>query len=222
VAERRLWLRWVAWVTVGEAVGFTAPALVGVITAAYSPAVSVPALLAAGAVEGAVLGAAQARVLRDVVTKLSRRRWTVATSCAAVLAYLIALTPSAASGLVGGLPVAVLVLAAAVLGPVLLLSIGFAQWLVLRAHVAGAARWIWVTAAAWLVGLTVFMVVATPLWHEGRAIAVTVLIGVGAGLLMAAAVAAVTGLGVVWIHRAGRAGATYGGTARWTAVNQQA
>ena len=200
-ADRRLWTRWVAWVTVGEAIGFTVPAVVGAATVGRPLQVWLPALLAAGAVEGALLGAAQAHVLSGVVPALFRTRWVLATSAAAVFAYAIGLTPSASSELVGEWPVAVIVAAAVILGTALLLSIGFAQWLVLPAHVDRAASWIWVTAVAWLVGLTIFMVVATPLWREGQAVAVTVLIGVGAGLLMAASVAAVTGLGVVAIRR---------------------
>jgi hypothetical protein len=199
--DRRLWTRWVVWVTLGEALGFAVPATVGAATAGGPVGVWLPALLAAGAVEGALLGAAQAHVLRSVLPTLSRARWVVATGAAAVFAYLIGLAPSASSELIGELPVAVLVGAAAVLGPALLLSIGFAQWLVLRKHTGRAGSWIWFTAAAWLAGLTVFMIVATPLWREGQALGVTVLIGVMAGLLMAASVAAVTGLGVVRIRR---------------------
>jgi hypothetical protein len=148
-------------------------------------------------VEGIVLGAAQAHVLRGVLPALSPVRWVVATSAAAVTAYLIALVPIASSERIGEWPVAVLVVGAALLGSALLLSIGFAQWLVLRTHVERAASWIWVTAVAWLVGLTVFMAVATPLWREGQAMVVTILVGVVAGVLMAASVAAVTGWAVV-------------------------
>ena len=43
------------------------------------------------------------------------------------------------------------------LGPVLLCSLGAAQWVVLRRHVPGAGHWVWMSAAAWLAGLTVVM-----------------------------------------------------------------
>jgi len=82
---------------------------------------------------------------------------------------------------------------AAVLGLLLLSSIGTAQWFVLRHHVARASRWIWATAAAWLAGLAVFLGFAMPLWQPGQAVALTVGIGVAGGLLMAATVASITG-----------------------------
>jgi len=44
---------------------------------------------------------------------------------------------------------------------------------VLRRHVARAGRWVLITAAAWLGGLTVFLLVASPLWQEGQPLAVT-------------------------------------------------
>jgi hypothetical protein len=58
-------LQWVLMVTLGEAVGFTVPAAVGIaVTSAPSgPAVSLLAMVLAGSVEGAVLGTAQADCL---------------------------------------------------------------------------------------------------------------------------------------------------------------
>jgi hypothetical protein len=76
---------------------------------------------------------------------------------------------------------------------VLLFSIGFAQWTVLRAHVGGAGRWIWGTALAWTIALGLFVAVTTPLWQPGQPTAVTALVGVLGGLVMATAVAALTG-----------------------------
>lgn len=57
-----------------------------------------------------------------------------------------------------------------------------------------APSWIGVTAAAWLAGLAVFLAFATPLWWSGQALALTVLVGLAGGALMATTVAAVTGL----------------------------
>ena len=85
---------------------------------------------------------------------------------------------------------------AALLGIVLLNSIGTAQWTVLRRLVPRAGRWIVTSAIAWLGGLAVFLAVSMPLWHPGQPLAVTVAIGVFAGLLMAAGMAAITGLTV--------------------------
>ena len=83
---------------------------------------------------------------------------------------------------------------AAILAVPLLLSIGTAQWLVLRGHVPWALSWLGITAAAWLAGLAVFLAFATPLWWTGQTLALTVLIGLMGGALMATTVAAVTGL----------------------------
>ena len=83
----------------------------------------------------------------------------------------------------------------------LLTSLGTAQWLELRHHVDGAWTWVPVTAGAWLLGLTVFMVIATPLWHEGQAVALAVTIGLVAAVAMAGCVALVTGLALTRLLR---------------------
>jgi hypothetical protein len=75
----------------------------------------------------------------------------------------------------------------------MLLSIGTAQWWVLRARVAGASRWIVGTAAAWLTGVVVFCLEALPLWHPGQSGFPMAVIGAVAGISMAATVAVVTG-----------------------------
>ncbi|NUT34375.1 MAG: hypothetical protein HOV79_15000 [Hamadaea sp.] len=195
--HRGLWRSWVVWVTLGEALGFCAPALVGAATASEPAAVSVPGLLAAGAIEGMALGAAQAHVLRGAVPGLPGRQWIAATATAAVVAYAIGLAPSTVG--FTALPGWAQIPLGAAGGLGLLLSIGVAQWLVLRRFVPGAAHWIWITAVAWLAGLAVFLTIATPLWHEGQALSVTILVGIAAGLIMAATVAAVTGRGLVWL-----------------------
>jgi hypothetical protein len=202
----RLWRMWVAWVTAGETIGFLVPALVGAFTAGASAAVTLPSLVLAGAVEGAVLGAAQAHVLHRVHPSLSARRWISATSGAAMLAWLIGMTPAVVGGSVGDWPALVVAAGGVVLGCLLLLSIGTAQWIVLRDHVERAGQWIVVTAAAWLAGLAAFMLIASPLWHEGQPVAVMVMIGVIAGLVMAATAAAVTGLGLVRLSTPGARG----------------
>jgi hypothetical protein len=88
------WRSWVVTVTAAEAAGFAVPAGVGALTAGSPPAVSVPALLAAGALEGGVLGWGQATVLRRVLPRFPAVRWIMVTSAAAVLAYAIGLAPS--------------------------------------------------------------------------------------------------------------------------------
>jgi hypothetical protein len=197
----RLWRRWFAWVTAAEAVGFAVPAVVGAATSHLPGSSALLWLLPAGAVEGAGLGAAQAHVLHSALAGLSRPRWITATSAAAILAYILGFVPSSAGDRLWGLPLPVVTGIVTLLAAGLLGSIGTAQWLVLRRHLSGPASWIAWTAAAWLMGLAVFMIIASPLWHEGQALWLTITVGVVAGSAMAATVVAVTGLGLIRVLR---------------------
>lgn len=197
----RLWRSWTLWVTGGECLGFVVPAVVAVLVAAGVPAVRASAFLAAGAIEGAVLGAAQVRVLRRVLPRVSARGWVLRTSLAAVVAWSIGLVPTLFSDEVLALPAAVMIPAAVLLGSVLLVSIGVAQWTVLRHEVRGAGHWVWITAVGWGAGLAAFGAVTSPLWQEGQAPAVVAAVGVLGGVVMAAVMAAATGAGLVWLLR---------------------
>jgi hypothetical protein len=186
-----LWWRWFTITTTGELLGFTVPALAGALTTAHHLDGRPQALIlaAAGAVEGALLGWSQAVVLRRVITGLDTGPWVRATASGAVLAYAMGMLPS----LLFPLPVPAMVAVGAVAGTVLLASIGTAQWLVLRRYRPHSAWWIATTAGAWILGLAAFLAIATPLWHPGQSTALVILVGVLAGLAMAATVAAVTG-----------------------------
>jgi hypothetical protein len=199
-----VWTRWVAWTTTAEVAGFVAPAVAGVATAQRQGMAQYVPLVAAGLVEGAVLGAGQVHVLRDVLPGLRVRAFVVATSLAAGLAYAVAMLPAAWQPAFAGLPVPVLVLLAALGGAVLLASIGTGQWLVLREVIPRSASWVLTTALAWLAGLGVFMLVATPLWHEGQAVVVSVLVGLVAAALMAFTVAVATGAALLRLLAADR------------------
>ncbi|MGY0536392.1 hypothetical protein ACW14X_02670 [Nocardioides sp. YJ-D4] len=194
VSARPLLLRWTLTVTAAETAGFLAPAVVGVLTADLPWFGSLPGLLTAGAVEGSLLGWAQASVLRRVRPAVRGPRWVMLTAAAAVAAYLLGTAIALGSTGPGwaGFVVAV------VCGPLLLLSIGGAQWLELRHHVARAATWIPATAVAWLLALAAFLLVATPLWHEGQRVGVSIAIGAGAGIVMAFVQAVLTGW---WLRR---------------------
>lgn len=185
--------RWVAWTVCGEVAGFVAPAVVGVLTAGGSDWLTVPALVGAGAVEGLVLGAAQAHALVPELPSLDTRRFALLTSVAAALAYLVVMVSVASAPRLQEGPTAVAVLVAVLAGAVLLTSLGTAQWLELRRHVERAGSWVGVTAVAWLAGLGVFMLIATPLWHEGQGVAAAVAVGLVAAVAMATTVALVTG-----------------------------
>jgi hypothetical protein len=161
---RRLALAWFWVVTAAETLGFAVAAGVGALTADAGAVVVVLSLLAAGAVEGATLGWGQAAVLRHALPGLSRRRWVAATAGAAALAYLIGLVPSTFAVPMAAWPPVLLGGVVTLLGFGLLASIGTAQWLILRRHVQHAGQWVLATAAAWTVGLGVFLGFAMPLW----------------------------------------------------------
>jgi hypothetical protein len=198
-----LWRRWTAATTVGEAVGFCAPALAGGLAATtdLTPVATGAVLLLAGAVEGYALGATQAWALRSAVPNLPGRRFATATAVAAAAAYAIGLAPSTVGDAIRRVPPAVAVPAAAIGGLALLATIGTAQWLVLRRAGYDVPWWIATTAGGWLAGLTVFMAVATPLWRPGQPMVLIVAIGVFAGVLMAATVAATTGFAALRLAR---------------------
>lgn len=199
VRPRGVWTRWLGAVTLGETLGFAVPALVGAgAYAAGAPdAAVVPLATAAGAGEGAILGYAQSRVLRRELTGFDARDWIVATSWAAVLAWALGMS----LGVYGGsLPTGVRIGAAVLVGIVVLLAVGCAQWLVLRRYVAGAWLWIPANAAAWLLGVGAVFV-GTAFVDEGDAAALVAAVSVASGLAMAVVVAAVTGLALLRLLR---------------------
>jgi hypothetical protein len=122
-----------AVVTLGETVGFSVPAAVGVAvtSASWGPLATLVALVLAGSVEGAVLGTAQADCLYRWRVLPTRRWWIVATSVGAAVAWSIGMLPStfdfrwtAETAVVVGVG-----------GLTLLTSLPLAQHFVLRDHV---------------------------------------------------------------------------------------
>jgi hypothetical protein len=193
-----LWRRWTVAATLGELVGFLVPAVVAASVRDLDQITIVVALVAAGFVEGSALGFAQSAVMREVVPGVRRRDWTVATGSAAALAWLLGMLPSS---LVDRVPGAVLWTVIVLAAPVLLASIGGAQWLVLRRRRPRSGWWVGATAAAWAAGLLVFVGISSPLWRPGQDAALVALIGVVAGAAMAVTTAALTGLAVVRLER---------------------
>jgi hypothetical protein len=190
-----LWRRWTVSTTLAEAAGFCVPALAGVAAtqAGLSAVATLLLLLAAGAVEGSALGAGQHWAIAGHLRGLPRGEFVGATAAGAILAYAIGMAPSTLGDRLDGAAPALVVPVAVLAGVALLASIGTAQWVVLRRAGYDRPWWILTTAGGWLAGLAVFMFVATPLWQPNQPVALTVAIGVFAGLLMAATVAAVTG-----------------------------
>ncbi|MEU3651138.1 hypothetical protein AB0E59_47825 [Lentzea sp. NPDC034063] len=195
LAARETWQSWFRWTTAGEFVGFLTPALAGALTS--SPEL----LVLAGVVEGAVLGAAQAVVLHRIDRTLHRRSWIGVTALAAGFAWAVAMLAVHNGDQLNMLPLAAVLPIAALAGTGILLSLGTAQWFVLRNHVRRAHLWIWANAVAWGAGVLVFTAVATPLWQPGQSPELIALIGALGGLLMAATMAAVTGAALIRLVR---------------------
>lgn len=189
---------WTLATTLGEVLGFTFVAVVAVWAFTLYPMFTMSVMVLAGAVEGALLGAAQSVVLGREYLGFHRPAWVAATSLGAAAAWFIGMLPSSFHPLWRGWPLAVTVPLGVVLGFALLVSIPLAQWMVLRRHVARARTWVPVNAAAWLVGLGVLMAITTPLWREGQSAVTVVLIGALGGLAMALTVGLLTG---AWLAR---------------------
>ncbi len=188
----RLLHDWVLALTVGEAIGFLPPAATGaaLAAAAVSDPWMVAGLTVAGAVEGLVIGVFGARVLGRHLPGIDRGRWVTGTAAGAGFAWLVGMGGSALLGASDN-PVALLV----VLVPAWaagLLAMGWAQWLVLRRLVPRSSRWVWVSAAAWLVGVAI-PVAALSLAPNAWPAAAHVAVGVAAAIAMGATVALLTG-----------------------------
>jgi hypothetical protein len=197
---RPLWRRWTATVAIGETAAFALPALSGALLAAVDAPwwVVAPVVLVAGMIEGSILGFAQVLVVRRALPGVRSRAWIRATVAGALVAWTIGLVPTLARDPVGELPAAAQIALFVVLGAALVSAMGVFQWRLLRREVADASFWVPGTALAWLAGLTVFMSIASPLWHADQAVAAVVAIGILAGAAMAVTVAAVSG--VVLVH----------------------
>jgi hypothetical protein len=186
--------RWVGWTVTGEAAGFAVAASAGALAATQDlPRTPEFALLvAAGSIEGALLGGGQAVGMRKLqLPPRILRHWPVVTSAAAAVAWSIGLLPSSIPKIPWSSPATWLV--AAVLGAALLLSIPTAQYLLLRSAIPTARRWIWVNALAWLLGIF-WTFAPSPLVDAGTPIFALIGIYAVAGVLMAVTVAVITGL----------------------------
>jgi hypothetical protein len=186
-------VRWVLVVTLGEALGFTVSAAVGVaVTGATWTVGNRRGLVLAGSVEGAWLGAAQADCLYRWRVLPVRHWWIVATTVGAVVAWSLGMLPSTLGRLNWTTSTAV---AVGVGGLILLTSLPLAQYFVLRDHVRRPALWIPIKIAAWLVGIAWTLAPSPFVDQSTRAAALILIYGI-AGLCMAVTVAVITGVGM--------------------------
>jgi hypothetical protein len=181
--------RWLVSVTLAEAAGFAIPAIVGgILSLLAAPAgVVYPAMVLAGACEGALLGFGQSIGFGSAVPRWA---WMLATAAGAAAAWSMGMLPSSLGGIDFGSPWVIIL--AAVLGCVLLLSIPTLQWLVLRRKGLRTAFWIPVNAGAWAAGI-LWTLAPSPFIDETTPVPALFGVYLLAGLLMAATVAALTG-----------------------------
>ena len=191
--------RWVVATTCGELAGFAIPAIVGATATSVGVAqsTSMVLLVLAGVGEGAVLGWAQSRMLRRELPRLGTGDWVGATAAGAAAAWTIGMLPSTLHAHLVELWPPMLIAFGTLAGVLLLASIGFAQWLVLRRHLHGSGIWIVANALAWIAGLAV--VFAAIGVAPGDSPILIAAFGVAGGLGMGLTVALVTGLFLVWL-----------------------
>ncbi|MFA5867945.1 MAG: hypothetical protein WC891_08335 [Actinomycetota bacterium] len=201
--DKRFYGKWVLYTALGELFGFLAPVAAGVIGAliigeATSPlGIAATLLLAAvgGLGEGSILAAWQAAILKKRLPDLNRARFIIYTALAAALAWIIGMSPSTINNSVE-LPVWVWIVIGIIGVPFFLVSIGGAQWLELRKHVKKAWIWIIANAIAWPAGVMI-PVFGIQLVPDTSAVWVFVAAGIISGVMMGAAVGAITGLFLV-------------------------
>src|SRR5215207_10762661 len=193
-------VRWVLVVTLGETLGFTVAAAVGIAVtgASWGPLSTLVAIVLAGSVEGALLGAAQADCLYRWRVLPARRRWIIATSLGAAVAWSLGMLPTTIGGLRWTAETAVV---AGVGGLMLLTSLPLAQYFVLRDHVRRPALWIPINIAAWLLGIA-WTLAPSPVVDQSTPARDLIFIYGLAGLCMAATVAVLTGVGMIRLLKA--------------------
>ena len=156
-----------------------------------------------GAIEGLIVGVAQANVIRRRVPAL--RAWVTATVVGAVIAWTLGVLPATVTSLLGSEPAtsdapvsdALQILLAIPLGVVTGAILGFPQWRVLKRHVARAGWWVVANALAWACAMPLVFAIA------GAGSDATVLSGVATAVVGLAAagalVGAIHGAFLVWL-----------------------
>jgi len=173
-SDRKLWRSWVAANSIAEAIGLGGAFVLGdAVLSVYGEPTGRAALfamsalvVAVGTLEGVVVGVAQGLVLHRPLPAIPPAMWIAATAVGAFSAWTLGLLPSVLLDLnqPGDVPAPVdtpqylALVFAALLGIVAGPILAFAQWLVLRRHVARAWRWIPANAAAWMLGMPVVFV----------------------------------------------------------------
>jgi hypothetical protein len=193
----------------GEALGFGVPGAIGAVAVALAvpEAALIVLMIGAGSIEGAALGLAQSIGMQRDLPFVPRWDWVCATALAAACAWALGMTFGTQAERLADVSIALAVIAAGLVGITIVLSIGTAQWLVLRRYLSNARWWIAANAAAWLLGVGVVFAVMAPTNEDTPAVLIG-LLAVAGGVAMAAIVAVVTGYALARIVATGRIGDT--------------
>jgi hypothetical protein len=211
-----LWLQWTLANVAGEVLGLGLAGAVAIVMflTVGEPETALVALkmagvmIAAGALEGVIVGFAQWLVLRRRLRRMSRREWITATAIGAFAAWAIGMAPStlmalnesAGSSAPPQMSDAAKYALALAMGAALGTILGIPQWRVLRRYVSGASLWVWANAAAWAVGMPVVFLGAgaSPAGSSALSVASTVIITIAAA---GASVGAIHGAALLWLLR---------------------
>ena len=189
------WCRWVIANLVGELFGLGLVGVIGYLviygfgepeSAGYVLSFAV-LVIGLGALEGVIVGSAQAMVLRRRLPQL--RTWVAATALGAVIAWALGMLPGTLMSLQESAPSAassgpsdtlqlVLAVPMGLVGGAIL---GFPQWLILKRYISRAAWWVGANSLAWACGMPlVFFVAGTSATEDLRSAALTATIGLAA------------------------------------------
>lgn len=211
-----LWLQWALANVAGEvlglglagAVAITLVLTIGEPGTALVAVMMAGVMIAAGALEGVIVGFTQWLVLRRRLRRLSWWEWVTATAIGALVAWavgmapstLMALNQSARSSPPPPMSDAVKYAFASVMGVALGTILGAPQWRVLRRYVSRASLWVWANAAAWAIGMPMVFIGAgaSPVGASALRIALTVVVTIAAA---GASVGAIHGVALLWLLR---------------------
>lgn len=195
-----LW--WVIWVTLGLALGFIFPSVATLWAVADGRDATGQFMFAVigGAVQGGILGFAQAFALRKTAAALPMRRWIGITASGALIAWVVGMIPGTYLKLEATTTASIIVLVAFAFVAIVVMPL--AQWLILRGTKLGKIgrvwRWIPVTALAWTAGIG-WLLLAAPLVQDGTDLVHLISLYTVAGVLMVMTIAFITGLGMRWM-----------------------
>jgi hypothetical protein len=199
-APEGAWRKWFTIVAVGEFVGFAVPLIAGVVA---SQAFDIGGfalwgiVLAAGTVEGLILGVAQASALKHLAPSVNSTLWVVATVAGAAIAWgFMWLIPTywdrgEPAGIIAGISFLAI--------PVALLALTVPQAEVLNlAKVRLPYLWLAYGTLAWTVAVPLVFLGGLFVDDSSSTAAVLAAFGAG-GVLMALAYAAISGWAIAWM-----------------------